>query len=136
MLAGVREALEPGGRLAVDVFVPDPAILAQPPGTVTQDRTYPWRERGALVRERGIVVSSDHATQTRDEERRFDLTGPDGATATHTLRWRLRVLYPQELLYLFEVTGYRVVARYGGWTREAFGAGATRMIVVGERDGG
>lgn len=133
VFAEVRRHLAPGGGFVVDVFVPDPAILAQAPGTVTQDRTYPWPERGAVVRETGVVVATDAAAQTREEERRFEIRWPDGSVASHAIRWRLRLVYPQELLYLFEVAGFRIGARYGGWAREPFGPGARRMIVVGER---
>lgn len=133
LVAGVREHLAPGGRFVVDVFVPDPRVVAQPPGALTQDRTYPWTERDATVRERAVVLASDPATQTREEERRFEVTWRDGITVAHTIRWRMRLVYPQELLYLFELARLRIAATYGGWSGEPFGRGSERIIVVGER---
>ena len=43
---------------------------------------------------------------------------------------RMRLLTPHEARALLEVAGWRVEAAYGGWGREAIGAGRRKLALV------
>lgn len=44
--------------------------------------------------------------------------------------YRLRVIFPQELLLLLDATGFRVQTRLGEFTREQFSASSPRQICL------
>jgi hypothetical protein len=46
------------------------------------------------------------------------------------IEYRLRVIFPQELLLLLETAGYRLETRYGEFTREPFVASSRRQVCV------
>ena len=47
-----------------------------------------------------------------------------------TIEYRLRVIFPQELLLLLEVAGFRVDERYGEFTREPFRSNSPRQVCI------
>src|SRR5579871_1169269 len=46
------------------------------------------------------------------------------------IEYRLRVIFPQELLLLLGVAGFRVDERYGEFTREPFSSGSPRQVCI------
>lgn len=48
------------------------------------------------------------------------------------IEYSLRVIFPQELPLLLELTGFRLVTRYGEFTREPFGSDSPRQVCICE----
>jgi 2-polyprenyl-3-methyl-5-hydroxy-6-metoxy-1,4-benzoquinol methylase len=49
---------------------------------------------------------------------------------SRTIEYRLRVIFPQELLLLLDAGGFRVDERYGEFTREPFQSSSPRQVCV------
>jgi SAM-dependent methyltransferase len=101
------------GRVILDVF--DPILDACVPGAATPnpDREAVEPETGHVLRRTSMRRVNDPLTQTFVET--FRLERWDGCgqllsrdEATHHLRWATR----QEMLYLFELTGFEAEAEY------------------------
>jgi len=124
-LACVRRHLLPGGAFAFDVFNPDVAILARPPG-----------ERFPLMRVR----------HPRRGEVRIEATGDyDAATQVNRATWHfstahepdflvaplhLRSIFPQELPLLLAAGGMRLESRHGDLAGGAFTATSRHQVCV------
>lgn len=114
-LAGVRRHLAPGGRLVFDISKWDLALLARDPS-----QRYPvLKANGISIEE---TATYDAAAQVRDIVWHF--------SDSRVIEYRLRVIFPQELLLLLEVAGFRVEARYGEFTREPFESSSPRQVYV------
>ena len=49
---------------------------------------------------------------------------------SRTIEYRLRVIFPQELLLLLDAAGFRVDQRYGEFTREPFQSSSPRQVCI------
>jgi len=114
-LASVRRHLAPGGRLVFDISKWDLAMLARDPG-----------ERYPVLKTDGISIEEtatyDAAAQVRDIVWHL--------SDSRVIEYRLRVIFPQELLLLLDVAGFRVEARYGEFTREPFESSSPRQVYI------
>jgi SAM-dependent methyltransferase len=124
-LTGVRRHLEPGGRLVFDISKWDMSRYTRDPG-----RRYPafavnHPQTGEISIEE--TASYDAAAQVRDVV--WHLSAP-GAPDFRRIEYRLRVIFPQELLLLLECAGFRLAARYGEFTREPFQASSPRQVCI------
>jgi SAM-dependent methyltransferase len=119
-LAAVRRHLTPGGQLLFDISKWDMDRYARDPG-----QRYPAFTQGEIsVEETG---SYDAAAQVRDVVWYLSTaSAPD----FRKIEYRLRVIFPQELLLLLETAGYRLETRYGEFTREPFVASSRRQVCV------
>ena len=124
-LASVRRHLSPGGRLVFDVANPNVALLARDSDRRWPVLTVPHPERGEITIEE--MVSYDSAAQVRHVN--WFLSAP-GAPDFRTIRYSLRMIFPQELLLLLDAAGFRLEARYGEFGREPFGPGSPRQVCV------
>jgi SAM-dependent methyltransferase len=124
-LGTVRRHLATGGRLIFDVSKWDLALLARDPSL-----RYPvMRVMHPALGEIAIDESAryDSAAQVR-EIAWFLSTG--SAPHFRTIEYRLRVIFPQELLLLLETAGFRLEARYGEFTRIPFDSASPRQVCV------
>jgi SAM-dependent methyltransferase len=122
-LAALRERLQPGGRLILDVFNPSLPMLADEqilresaPGTRF---TMP---DGRRVVRTWRVVSRDYAAQIQQIEFSFEVTDADGRVEVRHERFGLRYMFRYEAEHLLERTGFRVDAVYGDYDRRPFGS--------------
>jgi hypothetical protein len=86
---------------------------------------FPAFETGAISIEE--TTSYDAAAQVRDVVWYLSRTG---ARDFRRIEYRLRVIFPQELLLLLECAGFRLEARYGEFTREPFEASSPRQVCI------
>jgi SAM-dependent methyltransferase len=114
-LASVRRHLASGGRLVFDVSKWDLALLARDPG-----QRYPVLKTDGISIEE--TATYDAAAQVRDIVWHF--------SDSRVIEYRLRVIFPQELLLLLEVAGFHVEARYGEFTREPFESSSPRQVYI------
>ncbi len=112
-LENTRRHLEADGRLVIDVF--DPVLDACVPDAESPnpDREAIDRQSGNKFRRRSIARSNDPVRQTFTETfvlERFDESDRlvERVEATHSLRWATR----QEMIYLFELSGFEVDEEY------------------------
>lgn len=123
--ASVRRHLAPGGKLVFDVSKWDLPRLARDPG-----------ERHPVLRvnhpERGEISVDETAVYDAAEQIRrvvWYLSAPDDPDF-QTIDYRLRVIFPQELILLLDCAGFRLERRYGEFTREAFTSSSPRQVCV------
>ncbi len=119
-LAGVRRHLAPGGRLIFDISKWDMSRYARDPG-----QRYPAFTQGEITVDE--TTSYDAAAQVRNVV--WYLSTPS-ASDFRKIEYRLRVIFPQELLLLLEIAGFRLEARYGEFTREPFEASSRRQVCI------
>lgn len=130
-LKSVRRHLEPNGRLVIDMF--DPILDACAENTVTPNppRTAWDSQNNVYIRRRSIKRTNDPLTQTFRETFRVERLDRDGqlldfAEPVHHLRWTTR----QEMVYLFELTGFEVEESYGDFQQSAPSYGSRQIWVV------
>jgi SAM-dependent methyltransferase len=119
-LTGVRRHLAPGGWLVFDISKWDMSRYTRDPG-----QRYPAFTQGEIT----IEETSDYdaAVQVRDVVWYLSTAStPD----FRRIEYRLRVIFPQELLLLLETTGFHLESRYGEFTREPFEASSRRQVCI------
>jgi SAM-dependent methyltransferase len=109
-LRAAWKLLEPGGRLAFDVFAPAPDDIAETDGR--------WLER-----ERGIFERADWSAETRTFVLR--VRGPSAETAME-LAWTT----PDDWRRLLEEAGFEVVACYGWFDRRPYRGGEDTVWIA------
>lgn len=96
MLDGVRERLRPGGRLFLDVFVPDPALTTMRDGEVIFDYRRP-RSDGTWL-ERSKTITRDVRPGVNALERRYRILDAAGTEVDRfTTRNEIHYWQPEEL---------------------------------------
>jgi SAM-dependent methyltransferase len=121
----VRRHLLPGGAFVFDVFNPDVAILARPPG----ERFPVMRVRHPRRGEVRIEATGDYdaATQVNRAAWHFSTAGePDFLVAP----LHLRSIFPQELPLLLAAGGMRLESRHGDLAGGAFTAASRHQVCV------
>jgi SAM-dependent methyltransferase len=112
-LRGLYDALEPGGRLAFDVFHPDELDIEETHGR--------WLEREPGIFERALWDAG---------RRRLDLTvSARGVTARMDLAW----VGPQEWRELIERTGFAEVQGFGWFDRRPLSPASTDSVWIARR---
>ncbi len=109
--------LHPDGRLAFDVFIPDPAALAQ-----SQPEPLVWAETAHPDTGNRVVISAisaaDAATQINRETQIFEEFDHQGRLAGRAeLDVTIRYLFPAEVHALVEQAGLAVEQVFGGFDR-------------------
>jgi SAM-dependent methyltransferase len=119
-LAGVRRHLAPGGQLVFDISKWDMSRYARDPA-----QRYPAFTQGEISVDE--TSSYDPAAQVRDVVWYLSTVR---AADFRKIEYRLRVIFPQELLLLLEIAGFHLEARYGEFTREPFEASSRRQVCI------
>lgn len=119
-LAGVRRHLAPGGQLVFDISKWDMSRYARDPA-----QRHPAFTQGEITVDE--TSSYDAAAQVRDVVWYLSTAR---AADFRKIEYRLRVIFPQELLLLLEIAGFRLEARYGEFTREPFEASSRRQVCI------
>ena len=127
--ACVRRHLSRGGKLAFDVSKWDLSRLTREPGERHSVLRVAHPERGEITVEE--ISEYDAAEQVRRIV--WYLSIPDKPDFK-IVEYRLRVIFPQELILLLDCAGFRLETRYGEFTREAFTSTSPRQVCVCSRD--
>lgn len=123
-LEACHRAVEPGGRLALNVFNPNLLLMAR------------WMERGAQHWEpfgawKGYEVHQDYAPVEQAVTTSLRVRDSDGAWRRTS--FRLRYVHRYEMLHLLERSGFEVESLVSGFGGEAFADGAPEMVWVARR---
>jgi SAM-dependent methyltransferase len=128
VLRWVQGLLGPGGRFALDTFIPDPALDLIPDDHVFQDyrRTLP----DGRVLSRSKVIRKDRSRRRNEIERRYTLEDAAGAVLRQTItRETIRPFQPEELAAELEAAGLTVVERRDDFGRPAGERARTAVFV-------
>ena len=133
-LEAIRRHLAPGGRLAIDLVVPNAAALGGWERTtgdrLTLDHADPIPGVRRLIRyehDRYDPIRQVDQTLYHDE---IYLADGEVQRRTADLTWQM--VYPRELELMFRVTGFRVVSRWGDYARQPFELGSGQYLWVAE----
>jgi SAM-dependent methyltransferase len=124
-LEHVRRHLLGDGQFVFDVFNPEPHLLSR-----DYEKRYPVLrvrdpKRGEITIEE--TTKYDAASQINDVT--WYMSSP-AAPDVRVIKYRLRVIFPQELELLLSSSGFQLKMRYGEFTREPFQATSPRQVCV------
>jgi hypothetical protein len=129
-LARVREHLAPRGRLAVDVFQPDPELIVGKEGGVLDEWERIDPEIGRPVRK----FSSSRANVDGVTYRIwYDETNEDGTFRRITGTTTLHYLYRREAELLFNEAGFQIETLHGDYDGNPADAKSRKLLVVAKR---
>jgi SAM-dependent methyltransferase len=124
-LATVRRHLAADGRLIFDVSKWGLERLARDPAERHPVMSVMDPRLGEIAIEESAAY--DSATQVRDIAW---FLSTSSARDFRVIEYTLRVIFPQELLLLLDLAGFRLEARYGEFTRIPFDAASPRQVCV------
>ena len=131
-LQSIHNHLRPGGQLVIDLFYPDPVMLAEVDGrlyfeaeTVDElgDHAVQWYWRHDI----------DLADQMRHLTYILDEVDSEGLVHRTTIPISLRFVYRFEMELLLKITDFTVETIYGSYDREPFDSHSSRMIFVARK---
>ncbi len=128
-LQAIHRHLQPGGQLVIDLFYPEPVMLAEVDGRL-------YFEAESVVELTGHTVQwywrhdIDLARQLRHLTYILDEIDRAGHVRRITLPFSLRFVYRFELELLLKMSGYTVENIYGSYEMEPFDGDSPRMIFV------
>src|SRR5262249_21763571 len=129
MLAHVRQALAPGGRLVFDVMNPDLGWLTQDPARRWARTRFHHPETG-----QALTYATNHlydrATQLNYIYLYYESVD---SGRTHVVRLAHRMFFPAEIEGLLHHAGYQIVARYGDFGWEPLTTDSEQQVVIAER---
>jgi len=126
-LASLRSAgtvLQPGGRLILDVFNPDPARLERPPGNRHFHKSFP----GGQGEEIRVEVESIYHPETRILH--FDLFYLSDGVQIRTKHVNMRCFFPDELTELCAMAGLEITHRFGDYDESPFSVTSPKQMLV------
>jgi SAM-dependent methyltransferase len=125
--------LRAGGKLVLDLFHPDPALLydhGEADGE--RDAEIVACPDGRRIRWWGRILAYRRSLQYNQCEMVYEITEPDGSTRTVTERFPMRYLSRFEVEHLLARAGFGVIAVYGDYDRSPFDDTSPEMIVVAQ----
>lgn len=131
-LQAIHAHLQPGGQLVIDLFQPDPTLLAEVDGRLyfedesvdaATGRTVQWYWRHDI----------DLATQMRHLVYVLDEIDETGLVRRTQIPFSLRFFYRYEVELLLNLAGFRLDEIYGDYTFEPFDSHSPRMLVVARK---
>jgi SAM-dependent methyltransferase len=126
-LRALQAQLRPAARFALDLHVPQAALLARDPEDWYGVEDGPWSpgEWRVLAEQSRWDPIAQVLTQ------RWQLGGPEGGTRLMELP--LRQYFPQELRALLEGAGFHILSHEGGFQGQALAPGSLRQVVLAQR---
>ncbi|MDQ2948508.1 MAG: class I SAM-dependent methyltransferase [Acidobacteriota bacterium] len=124
-LACVLRHLAEHGRLIFDISNWSMEVLGRDPGQRYPALSVMDPTRGEITIEE--TAHYDSAEQIRNVQ--WYVSTP-GVPDHQRIEYRLRVIFPQELLLLLNATGFQVESRFGEFTREPFISSSPRQVCI------
>lgn len=134
-LASIRRHLVPGGRVVVDIFYPNFAMLHDP--AFTQEREeFPEIELpdGRRFRRASRVAAFRRAEQINEVEIITYVRHSDGREERLVSAFPIRYFFRYEVEHLLTRAGFRVEALYGNFDRSPLGDDSPEMIFVATKN--
>jgi SAM-dependent methyltransferase len=126
--------LNPGGRLAFDVFNPDFTALVSADGTEREDTPNTQLPDGRSFRRTGRVLRVRWIDQVSEIELIYYISRePGGPIQRHVQSFDMRWFLRAELVHLLAGAGFRVRSIYGDFDRSPLSDKSPEQIVCAER---
>jgi SAM-dependent methyltransferase len=125
--ATVRHHLEPGGRFAFDVLLPDPVSLSRDPSKRYRGGEVPHPKGGVRYRY-SEYFRYDPASQI--ETVVMDFEHPEGERGSFCTPLTQRQFFPAELEALLHYNGFRVESQTGDFDGSAITAATESQVIV------
>lgn len=131
-LAAIQRHLRPDGQLIIDLFYPDPTMLAEADGRLYFEeniideltgRTVQWYWRHDL----DLAQQMRHLTYILDE------IDEEGLVRRVQIPVSLRYFYRYEIELLLRASGFSVEIIYGSYNLEPFHSHSVKMIIVARK---
>ena len=129
-LARIREHLSSDGTFILDVFQPDPAVIAGAQGAVVQE----WSRLDPATG--NTVVKSSSSTADVDGvlfSIIYDDIDAHGVAKRYVRSARLHYLYRRELELLMSAAGFTIDALYGSWELGPLTPSSPKLIALARR---
>ncbi len=130
-LANLHAALKPGGLLALDLFNPNPRLLAEYDNELVFDKQFNMPD-GAVV-QKFVAQQIDAAAQINYVSFFYDEMGADGLLRRHTTQFPMRWIYRNELEHLLARAGFALQQVYGSYELDPFRSDSDIMLAVAQR---
>jgi SAM-dependent methyltransferase len=130
-LIRIREALRPGGLLALDLFNPDLRALASHNGELVLDRTFALAD-GTPV-QKFVAQQTDTAAQLNHVTFIYDELDAQGYVRRNVLPFTMRWLYRYELEHLLARASLELEAVYGSYELDEYSTESPLMLAVARR---
>lgn len=130
-LANLHAALKPGGLLALDLFNPNPRLLAEYDNELVFDKQFAMPD-GAVV-QKFVAQQIDAATQINYVSFFYDEVSADGLLRRHATQFPMRWIYRQELEHLLARAGFALQQVYGSYELDPFRSDSEIMLAVALR---
>jgi SAM-dependent methyltransferase len=131
-LRAIQRHLQPGGQLVIDLFHPDPLMLAEVDGRLYFEAELTDEATGHSV-QWYWRHDIDLAEQMRHLTYILDDLDPEGRLRRVTIPVSLRYFYRFELELLLQLAGFTVDALYGSYELEPFHSHSPRLIAVAQK---
>lgn len=133
-LAHIRQHLNPGGLLLLDLFNPDPERLLESDGRVVLEKVLTDPDTGhRLLKQFSRWV--DFGKQLLSITFIMDDVDGEGSVTRTLFPFTMRYFYRFELELLLRHAGFEVEAIYGSWDLEEFSGDSEKLIAVARRPG-
>ena len=130
-LRHIREALGPGGLLALDLFNPDLRTLASNANELVLDKTF-LLDDGTRV-QKFVAQRADTAAQLNYVTFIYDELDAEGQVRRAVLPFTMRWLYRYELEHLLARAGFALEALYGSYDLDEYRAESELMLAVARK---
>lgn len=122
-LACIRQHLENGGQLILDLFNPSLDFLVnRPVGEVMPEGTPITLPDGRQLERSFQIVEQNRFTQVNRVELIYDVTHTDGRKERRVHAFRMRYLFRYEAEHLLARSGFAVEQLYAGYDRSPYGS--------------
>ncbi len=129
-LRRIHDHLLPGGRLALNFFNPDLALMAS---WLTDKRDLWQKERASIERQRELWTKRRLSTaeqRVEGEDARLEPSDTGAVIARIERNLRLRYVFRYEMEHLLALNGFEVQALYGWFDRRPFDDESSEMVWI------
>lgn len=130
-LRQIHAVLRPGGLLAIDLFNPDPRVLAEQRGALALDKVFTMAD-GTRV-QKFVAQHVDMAAQLSHVTFIYDELDAEGHVRRGTLPFTMRWLYRYELEHLLARAGFALDGLYGSYELDDYNAESELLLVVARK---
>ena len=129
-LARVREHLARDGSFVLDVFQPDPDVIAGMQGALLHEWTRDDPETGKTILKSQSSVADVDGVRSQHV---FDEVDAAGNVRRYVRAFQLHFLYRRELELLLTASGFTIEAMYGSYELDSVAARSPKLLAVARR---
>jgi hypothetical protein len=122
--------LSPGGLFVVDITMPDLASLVEAQDGGPRALDLDVCSAGGRHLRRTVAQHYDAATQRLTMEFQYEVTEPDGCWYAYPSTFVMYVYHTQELVRLFQRTGFAVEQLVGSYAGESYTNNSHQLIAL------